>query len=150
MVYTVGELAEKVRRPGEDMPALLARLRNWTKEGLLVPEGDRNPGAGRSRVYPEKAVAIARALGVLADVVGVAAVKSRSFDFFVKFAAQMFAKPPTADLFMIISRPLSGDGGAVVGGVKLEALADLLKNSKYPAHILVDVKKYFEQLQSED
>jgi hypothetical protein len=150
MGYTVGELAEKVRRPGENMPALLARLRNWTKEGLLVPEGDRNPGAGRSRVYPEKAVAIARAIGVLADVVGVAAVKSRSFEFFLEHAATMFAKPPATELFMIISRPLNGDGGTVAGVVNLEDLELHFKTSIHPAHIVVDVKKYFEQTKPQD
>src|SRR3954451_11672110 len=145
MDYTVGELAEKVCRPGEDMPALLARLRNWMKEGLLVPKGHRNPGAGRSRLYPETAIADARALIVLADVIGMPAVKSRSFGLFFEEARKAFAGPTAAHRYFVIPKSLNGEAGEVWTG-KREFLDKELKHSRFPAHVVIDLKLYFEQM----
>jgi hypothetical protein len=147
MGMTVSELAEQVRRPGEDLPALIAKLRNWTKEGLLAPEGDPHPGIGRSRVYPETAVADARALAVLADVIGIPAVKSKSFSDFFEFARKEFGQESIAHRCFGVSKSLDGTV-AEVWTVKRERLDRELQLSKYPAHIVIDLKKYFEQLKS--
>jgi len=147
MDYTVGELAEKVRRPGEDMPALLARLRNWTKEGLLLPKGDRNPGAGRSRLYPESAIADARALSLFADVIGIPAVKSRSFKAFHDEVRRNLKGPSPAPRFLIIGKSLDGVA-AEVGSCKKEFLSKYLAQSKYLAHIVIDLETYFREMGS--
>jgi len=52
---TVGEIAECIREPSEDLTVVVDRLRNWTGEGLLKTL-DHNPGTGRKRLYPEKAL----------------------------------------------------------------------------------------------
>jgi MerR HTH family regulatory protein len=46
---------------------LFDRVRHWTREGLLTPVGDKNPGTGRSRFYDESAVSKARVLNSLTE-----------------------------------------------------------------------------------
>ena len=46
---------------------LFDRVRHWTREGLLTPVGDKNPGTGRSRFYDETAVIKARVLNSLTE-----------------------------------------------------------------------------------
>jgi DNA-binding transcriptional MerR regulator len=43
------------------------RVRHWTREGLLSPAGEKNPGTGRARLYDESAVRKARVLNSLTD-----------------------------------------------------------------------------------
>jgi DNA-binding transcriptional MerR regulator len=43
------------------------RVRHWTREGLLSPAGDKNPGTGRARLYDESAVRKARVLNSLTE-----------------------------------------------------------------------------------
>jgi hypothetical protein len=149
MGLTVSELAERVRRPEEDLSALIARLRNWTKEGLLTPEGDPHPGIGRSRLYPETAVADARALAMLADIIGIPAVKSKSFDQFFQEARKAFTRPTAAHLYFVIAKSLNGEAREIWTG-KREFLDKELKRSKFPVHLVIDLKVYFEQMGAVD
>src|SRR5260370_26295404 len=71
---TVSEIAERIRRPHEDMRAAGDRIRNWTREGLLEPVGDKHPGTGKVRKYPQSALMEAAFLQVITDCTGVAAV----------------------------------------------------------------------------
>jgi hypothetical protein len=50
-MFTVSDIAEKIKRPDEDLGQATTRVRNWTKEGLLKPSGKANPGSGRARKY---------------------------------------------------------------------------------------------------
>ena len=61
---TVRDIAERIRRPSEDITPVIDRLRGWTDIGLLkiVEDSDQNPGKGRAREYPETAVADAALL----------------------------------------------------------------------------------------
>ena len=151
MTYTVSELAEKVRRPGEDIPALIARLKNWGKMGLLKATGKPHPGQGRSRHYPESAVATARALSVLADIIGLPAVRSRSVQNFLAQTPKLFARAPAPGepRFLVIGCPLDGVSGSL-SIYREELLQEGLKSSPDPAHIVVDLKKYFQQLAIEE
>lgn len=53
---TISELAQKVALPGQDLPAVAERLRNWTKEGLIKTIGPKATGSGRARHYSWEAV----------------------------------------------------------------------------------------------
>lgn len=53
---TVKDIAERIQRRGEPLQAAVDRLRNWTKEGIIKPEGEKNPGKGRSRQYGQRAL----------------------------------------------------------------------------------------------
>jgi hypothetical protein len=67
MPLTVGEIAELIRREDADRLAVVERLRVFTVDGLLEPEGDSNPGTGRSRVYHDSVVYLAGILNTMAD-----------------------------------------------------------------------------------
>ena len=73
-LFTVRELAEVVRRPDEEITAVVDRLRNWTKEGLLTHLGPKNPGTGRHRKYSQAGLIEAAVLTALAEV-GLPAVR---------------------------------------------------------------------------
>jgi hypothetical protein len=55
-MVTVGEIAERLRRPEADARAVSEKIRHWIREGLLFPVGDRNPGIGVHRRLEEPAV----------------------------------------------------------------------------------------------
>jgi len=46
---------------------IFERVRHWTREGLLSPVGEKNPGTGRSRLYDDSMVRKARALNSLTE-----------------------------------------------------------------------------------
>jgi hypothetical protein len=71
---TVRDIAKRIRRDDEDLQAVINRLRNWTKEGLLQFLGDKHPGTGKSRLYPERAVVDALVLSAL-TAMGIPAVR---------------------------------------------------------------------------
>jgi DNA-binding transcriptional MerR regulator len=72
--FTVGELAAAILPPHEELAAVIDRVRNWTKEGLLRPAGKKHPGTGRHRLYGEDAIKDALVLAALTGL-GVAAVR---------------------------------------------------------------------------
>jgi hypothetical protein len=74
---TVREIAKRIRRDDEDLDVVVNRLRNWTKEGLLELAGDKHPGIGRSRHYPDHAVIDALVLSAL-TAIGIPAVRAAS------------------------------------------------------------------------
>jgi hypothetical protein len=76
-LLTVRDIAKRIRRDDEDLEVVVARLRNWTKEGLLQFSGDKHPGTGRARLYPEGAVIDALVLGGL-TAIGIPAVRAGS------------------------------------------------------------------------
>jgi hypothetical protein len=68
MPLTVSQIAERVIGTDETRKAaLIERMRHWTREGLLSPEGDRNPGTGRHRVYDDSIIFDVAILNALAD-----------------------------------------------------------------------------------
>jgi DNA-binding transcriptional MerR regulator len=46
---TVAEIAERAGRKGDN--AFIQRVRHWTRERLLLPHGEANPGIGKYRLY---------------------------------------------------------------------------------------------------
>jgi DNA-binding transcriptional MerR regulator len=66
--FTVSEMVERIARPGQDKAGLSERIRHWTREGLLNPIGERNPGTGRHREYDDVALEDAALLNAMADM----------------------------------------------------------------------------------
>jgi DNA-binding transcriptional MerR regulator len=66
-LLSVGELAARISPHATDQAAVISRIRHWTREGLLLPEGSRNPGTGRHRRYDELNVIDASVLNALAE-----------------------------------------------------------------------------------
>jgi DNA-binding transcriptional MerR regulator len=63
---TVSEIAEILEQPGRRV-SLVERIRHWTREGLIRPIGQKNPGTGRHRQYDEFALLDVALLNVLAN-----------------------------------------------------------------------------------
>ena len=114
--FTVKEIAEKIRRPAEPVQAAVDRLRNWTKEGLINPVGERHPGTGRARLYSEKALFDAVLLQILTDCLGIPAVSAAPI---LKTAKKQIGKSPKRASFLVIGRSF-GDSEWEVAGASLE------------------------------
>ena len=141
---TIGEIAQAIARPGEKISAVVDRLKNWTKEGLLRP-AEQNPGTGRHRVFPETALIDAAVLGVLTDQVGMPAVKARTFSELFKHSRSAF-KRTDFKRFVVIARS-PDNRAAEIGFARAEGLADLLVGSPHEAHIVIDLEQVFSRLE---
>jgi DNA-binding transcriptional MerR regulator len=67
MLLTVNEIAMRLEKGKRERAALVERIRHWTREGLITPEGEKNPGTGRHRQYRENVLADVALLNVLAQ-----------------------------------------------------------------------------------
>ena len=143
--YSVSEIAEKIGRPGEDMRVVGDRIRNWTREGLLEPVGEKNPGTGRSRQYPETALLDALILTAITETVGLQVVKVHMFpEIFAMARGQLGPRYKLCD-FLVISRSIKL-AGYTVQPIDPNGLASLIKNSGAEGHIIIDVSKIREKL----
>jgi len=68
MTFTVSDIAQRIAKPSMDEAVIVERIRHWTREGLLQPAGEKNPGTGRRRRYDEAALADAVVLNELAGL----------------------------------------------------------------------------------
>jgi DNA-binding transcriptional MerR regulator len=67
MPLTVSEIAHRLAEP-ERRNALRERIRHWTREGLVKPIGEKNPGTGRHRLYEESVLVDVAILNALAGL----------------------------------------------------------------------------------
>jgi len=149
---TVREIAERIRRPGEDLIKVVDRLRNWTDEDLLTPMGEKNPGTGKRRLYPKSAIVDALVLSVLTDAVGMHAVTGRSFAKLFKTAkselqTDILATVGAGQRFITISLSRD-DRGAEIGTSWAAGLAQMVSTSKHDSHVVIDLWKLHERLHS--
>jgi DNA-binding transcriptional MerR regulator len=61
-------ITARLNAEAEAVQPLFERIRHWTREGLLTPAGEKNPGTGRSRRYGDDAVRKARVLNSLTEL----------------------------------------------------------------------------------
>ena len=144
---TVSLLADRIWSPDGNLtkPQVIDRLRNWTKEGLLLPLGEKNPGTGRHRYYPHWAVADALLLTVLTDAVGLQAVKARAFAELFKLAKQALKTDPGKDQLIVVG--LSRDGQpAKTNLFRSHNLQKELNASDHQVHIVIDLGKIYASL----
>ncbi len=142
---TVGKIAEKMSRPGENRRNVVDRIRNWTNEGLLTPTGEKKRGTRKRRIYPRSALVEALILSVLTDAVGMTAVKGASFVRLLKIAkAELLAKTGPGRRFLTIG--LSRDGRVEIGTSSTDELAGLVAASEHESYIVVDLFKINERL----
>jgi DNA-binding transcriptional MerR regulator len=62
-----GGIAGRLNAEAAAARPLFERVRLWTREGLLSPAGEKNPGTGRARLYDESAFRKARVLNSLTE-----------------------------------------------------------------------------------
>jgi DNA-binding transcriptional MerR regulator len=60
-------LAARLNAENAAVQPLFERIRHWTREGLLSPAGEKNPGTGRARFYDETEFRKARVLNSLTE-----------------------------------------------------------------------------------
>jgi DNA-binding transcriptional MerR regulator len=144
---TVGDIADKIRRPHEDVRIAGDRIRNWTREGLLAPIGEKNPGTGKVRRYPETALRDAALIQVITDCTGVAAVAAGDL---LQEARAMFARMKEGDLqsaALVISKSV-GDTKWTMSHVSIEKIAQYLTKSRHDSHTIIKVNKLLQNIQS--
>jgi hypothetical protein len=142
---TVSEIAGRIWRTGDNMTEaqLVERIRAWTKEGLLMPVGEKNPGTGRHRRYPYSAVPEAMLLKVLSDAIGrMQGIKARAFGELLQAAKEELANNPPGGKLLIVG--LAPEGGATeINLVQSGELLKVLAGSRYEAHFVIDLGKLF-------
>lgn len=67
MPFSAKEIATRIAPTEDAVQSAFERIRHWTREGLLSPEGEENPGTGRKRLYGENEIKKARLFNALAD-----------------------------------------------------------------------------------
>jgi hypothetical protein len=170
---SVKDIAERIKRPGEELQVTVDRLRNWTDQGLIHQVGEKNPGKGRARRYGRDALLEAALLEVLTDPenqIEMPAVRAAAYLRAVKKeiaadweeAGPLRPGPPAPAItyaslegapggnsldrpFLVIGRS-HGKGGTRAARVLLRDLPHHLQPERYPAHILIDLQLTFEQL----
>jgi DNA-binding transcriptional MerR regulator len=106
MPFTVSEIARRLASP-ERQTTLRERIRHWTREGLVHPIGEKNPGTGRHRFYKESVlvdVAILNALaGLGVQVRNLNAVLDRANELIKEEANQPKEIREGAHIYLVIS-----------------------------------------------
>jgi hypothetical protein len=140
---TVTEIAERIRKGDESAAVVADRLRNWTKEGLLLPEGERNPGTGRRRHYPETAIIDALVLSVLTEQVGMPAVRTRHFKKLWEVARERYLLNLPRKQYLVIGL---SPKNASIGQSTPEGISSQFR-PEHDAHVVVDLHRLFERAQ---
>ncbi|MDN5003989.1 MerR family transcriptional regulator [Bradyrhizobium sp. GCM10027634] len=142
--YSVTEIAEKIGLPGEDLRVVGDRIRNWTREGLLKPVGEKNPGTGRSRQYPETALLDALLLTALTESVGLQVVKVHGFAEIFDHARQYLKSQSKSSTLLVIAR--DARSGSYVSVQRPDTLGKFIANSAVDAHIVINLAQLRERL----
>jgi hypothetical protein len=142
---TVRDIAERIQGTNENLTNVIDRLRNWTKEGLLAPEGEKHPGTGRTRRYPQAAVAQALLLTVLTEAIGMQATKAHTFAALFDLAKKWLTSEVGQGHLMIIGRSRSG-GASEIRVVRSHAVREALEKSLHQVHIVIDLGKVYASL----
>jgi DNA-binding transcriptional MerR regulator len=105
-MLTAKEIADRLASSSEGARLLFERIRHWSREGLLSPAGQKNPGTGRSRLYDESAARKARALNSLTEC-GITIRELRvASEFLDSVANQWLTKPagPSDLVYLVIQK----------------------------------------------
>ena len=143
---TVSEIAERIRRPHEDLRATGDRIRNWTREGLLTPIGEKNPGTGKVRRYPESALMQAALIQVIVDCTGVAPLAAGDL---LKDANRIFERASEGGLedhLLIISKSV-GDSRWTMSHVRSEKFPAFLARARQDTHTIVVLSRLVAHVQ---
>jgi DNA-binding transcriptional MerR regulator len=149
---TVNDIAEKIRRPGEDLRVAGDRIRNWTREGLLSTVGDKHPGTGRSRLYSPKALVEAGLVQVLTDCTGIAVHKIAPLLKEAKKRADLISLVSdirAAGVPVLIICRSSGESEWEIASCQLEEFPEFALRKAYDTYTIIDLKRLFDTLPQE-
>jgi hypothetical protein len=143
-ILTVGDIAQKVQRPGEELQTAVDRVRNWTKEGLLKPVGDIHPGTGRKKQYSEKAAIRAMILQAISDATGGRAVYLAHMLEYVEAELRKFRGQ--RDIIFVMSRKAGGGDRFLLSSYEATKLGEAILKSKADIHIVLNPNRIFDEL----
>jgi hypothetical protein len=141
-MYTVSDIAQKIKRPDEELGQAVARVRNWTKEGLLRPSGSVNPGTGKPREYSKESVVDAFLIDTFVQCFGSTAV---SVPQFLKQIRPYFTDEKQRDKFLLIGRT-SGSFDFGSEAYTSAALATAVKSGKWQTYMVLDIGQLTKRL----
>lgn len=144
--FTVGEMAERIKRPGEGTEAAIYRLQNWTKEKIIQPIEETRPGTGKRRLYSRASLVDALLVQLLTDAMGMPALKIASqLHELRKYVPE---DRPSGISVLVISTSLGSDRWAI-GGAKTSHLSKFVGDSDYDVHVIVDLRKFYARLEED-
>lgn len=148
---TAKDIAEKIKRPGEPMQVAVDRLRNWTREGLIKPTGEKHPGTGRAKRYPRRAIVEAVLLQILIDCTGIGAINAGPLLDAAKVRLAPLLKDGSfEDAVLMIARSASRSEFHMAAG-PLKSLPQMLSESgDHDTYTIVKLRKLFDHLYSEE
>jgi|tagenome__1003787_1003787.scaffolds.fasta_scaffold20986539_3 hypothetical protein len=134
-MFTVSEVAERIKRPKEDLGQAITRVRNWTKEGLLSPTGEVNPGTGKARQYSREAIVDALLIETFVQCFGSAAVSVPKFLMQIR---RYFLDAKQFDNLLLISRTAGRDDFAVAS-YPPSKLGAAIKAGGWESYMVLDI-----------
>lgn len=146
---TAKDIAERIKRPDEDLQAAVDRLKNWTREGLLKTVGEKNPGRGRARQFSERTMVDAVLLQILTDAIGMAAAAAAPYleDMRGEIAdAQKHMRKPGAESFFLVIARSIGGAEWQLGCTPLSKLEMSLRKRGSDTYTIIDLERMFARL----
>ena len=139
---TAGDIARYIQRPDEPPGAAIARFRNWEKTGIINASGDQNPGTGRKKQYSPDTVLRAVLLQTLIDTFGSSAV---SLSELIRELSKIIGEAGwlRESELLVLSRP-RGAPRFNIRRVKAGQIKSHLSNSSVDIHVVIDIKRLFE------
>jgi hypothetical protein len=146
-MFTVSEIAQRIKRPDEEIGQTITRVRNWTKEGLLKPVGDANPGTGKAREYSKESLVDALLLDTFIQCFGSSAV---SVPFRLPFIRYAFLKPDHRDHFLIIGRFIGREDDYKIKAVPPSDVASYIRSSGCDGYMILNIAAAVKRLKLEE
>jgi hypothetical protein len=146
-MFTVSDVARRIKRPDEDIGRAITRVRNWTKEGLLKPVGEANPGTGKAREYSKESLVDALLLDTFIQCFGSSAV---SVPFRLHFIRYAFLKPEDRDRFLLIGRTIGREDDYVVAVVAPSQIASKIRSSGCDGYMILNIAAAVKRLELEE
>jgi hypothetical protein len=97
-VHSVRDIADRIRRPHEEISTVVDRIRGWSDVGLIKVLGSKFPGTGSRRRYGAEAIVDAVILTALTDA-GLAAVRVGHFQEVTGKTVLRFGREGAAAVF---------------------------------------------------
>jgi hypothetical protein len=145
---TVSDIAERIRRPHEDMRIAGDRIRNWTREGLLEPVGEKNPGTGKVRKYPESALIDCALLQVITDCTGISAAAASPLLTEARAIFGLMKKTGELQSAALVISKSVGETKWTMLPVKAKDIAQFLAKDTHDTHTVIQVNRLLQHIQS--
>ena len=142
--FTVGEMAERIKRPGEATEAAIYRLQNWTKEKIIQPIEETRPGTGKRRLYSRRSLVDALIVQLLTDATGMPALKvARELERLRRYIPEEHE----SGVSVIVIGTSSGSDQWKFGRAKFSGLGRYIADSESEIHVIVDLHKFYARLE---